>query len=312
MMLSKVAERVYWTARYLERIESTARLISIYDKLLFDLPRDVELSWYNLIIVNGTEVDFNARYTVRDERNVVKFMLGDTTNSGSLVSSLAAIRENIRTTRDVVLEETWELANELNMFVQENLQLGINRSKRYNFLDTVIKGCQQILGLLYGNMPHDAAWDFLRLGRNIERADMTSRNLEAGAAALAELKHDEHVINARQIIWGNVLRSLNAEMSYRRYMHCTVSGNAVVEYLLNNEELPRSLAHCLNAIVDSSSRLPNSTSLLAKLEKTKSKLDVKFKDDALGEPFRKYLNEMQIELSECHQNISELWFPKIV
>ena len=78
-MLSKVAERIYWSARYLERVESTARLLSIYDKLLFDMPRRVNLGWYNLIVINSLEDDYNSRYSVRDERNVVKFLLGDDT-----------------------------------------------------------------------------------------------------------------------------------------------------------------------------------------------------------------------------------------
>ncbi len=98
-MLSKVAERVYWTARYIERVESTARMISIYDKLLFDLPRSVKITWYNLIVINSLESDFSDRYSVRDERNVVKFLIADENNPGSIVSSLTAIRENVRTTR---------------------------------------------------------------------------------------------------------------------------------------------------------------------------------------------------------------------
>ncbi|HBR95991.1 MAG TPA: hypothetical protein DD979_01265, partial [Gammaproteobacteria bacterium] len=70
-MLSKVAERVYWSTRYLERIESTARLITIYNQLLFDLPKTVNLSWYNLIRINILEDIFSKRYSVMEERNVL-------------------------------------------------------------------------------------------------------------------------------------------------------------------------------------------------------------------------------------------------
>ena len=309
-MLSKVAERVYWTARYLERIESTARIILIYDKLLFDLPKSVTLSWYNLITINRLEVDFNERYSVRDERNVVKFLLGDDTNPGSIVSSLWASRENIRTTRDVVLEETWELINELSLFVQENLQQGINRSQRHEFLNSVIKGCQQILGLLYGNMPHDAAWNFLRLGRNIERADMTTRNLDAGAAAILELADDESALNAKQIIWGNVLRSLNAELSYRRSVRGPIFGDLVVQYLLEDTAFPRSINHCIDALIDSCGQLPKSEALVKQLENTKATLHDGVDYQTLGEPLRDYLNDLQITIANIHQSISDHWFPK--
>ncbi len=311
-MLSKVAERVYWTARYLERIESTARLVSIYDKLLFDLPKRVNLSWYNLIIINGIEEDFNSRYSNRDERNVVKFLLGDKSNYSSMVSSLSAIRENVRTTRDVIPEEVWELTNELSLYVNENLQQGISRSRRHEFLENVIKGCQQILGLVYGSMPHDAAWDFMRLGRNLERADMTTRNLDAGVAAILQVKDDDFAVNAHQIIWGNVLRSLNGAQSYRRTMRASVKAEAVVSYLLEDTEFPKSILHCLNALIDSSAKLPRSKTLVELLEDIKDKAQKEIDYEVLGEPLREYLNSLQIHIGSLHESIAEIWFPEVV
>lgn len=137
-MLSRVAERLYWSARYLERVENTARLVSVYDDLLFDLPKNIEVSWYNLIeILSGEEI-FEQRYKVKDERNVVKFLLADDTNSSSMLSSLKMVRENIRTTRDAVPKETWELINELDLYAQQNIKQGINRSERHLFLNTII------------------------------------------------------------------------------------------------------------------------------------------------------------------------------
>jgi len=310
MMLSKVAERIYWTARYLERIESTARMVSIYDKLLFDLPRSVELSWYNLITINKMEKAFSERYSVKDERNVVKFLLVDESNFSSIVSSLLAIRENIRTTRDVVLEETWEMTNELNMFVQDNLQNGLKRHSRHEFLDSIIKGCQQILGLLYGSLPHDEAWLFLRLGRNIERADMTTRNLDAAAAATLEIDENENSMNTHQIIWGNVLRSLNAELPYRRTMSGSVHGEEVVKYLIENTALPRAIDHCFVALTDTAQRLPSSEALVTNLKKAHNKLYRNIDYTELGEPLRNYLNDLQITIANFHTQVSETWFPK--
>ncbi len=183
-MLSRVAERMYWAARYLERVENTARLVSVYDNLLFDLPRSVNIGWFNLVVINsGTEL-FHERYRVQDERNVVKFMLADDTNPSSMLSSLQMLRENIRTARDVLPAEAWELVNELQLYARKNIQQGINRSARHAFLNHVIEGCQGINGLFGSSMSRDAAWDFLRLGCNLERADMTTRLLDAGAAAL--------------------------------------------------------------------------------------------------------------------------------
>ncbi|SMF45469.1 Uncharacterized conserved protein, Alpha-E superfamily [Alteromonadaceae bacterium Bs31] len=308
-MLSKVAERTYWTARYLERVENTARLVRVYDNLLFDLPRNVNFGWYNLITLNSAQQEFEERYKVQDERNVVKFLLGDEHNYSSVVSSLKLIRENVRTTRDVVPEETWELVNELNLYVNDNLQQGINRRKRHEFLDGIIKGCQQIQGLIYTTMPHDAAWDFLRIGRSIERADMTTRILDAGVSAVLQLVDDDNAVNSRQIIWGNVLRSLGADQAYRRTTRTSVRGDSVVHYLLEDKVFPRTIAHSLYIILISASRLPRSHELVAYMEE----LQLNIFDDAdyeqQGEHLRDYLNDLQTELGAIHEKIASLWFP---
>ena len=123
MLLSTTAERMYWTARYLERIENTARLISVYHKLLLDLPGGVDITWYNLIVLNSGEDAFASRYKKRDERNVLKFMLVDEQN-GSTLSDVKILRENIRTSRDVLASEVWECVNEL-----------------YTYAITISKGC---------------------------------------------------------------------------------------------------------------------------------------------------------------------------
>ncbi len=308
MMLSKVANRVYWGARYLERVESTARLITIYDQLLLDLPRTVQLSWYSLITLNSLQSDFDKRYTVQHERNVVKFLIADDTNANSIVSSLKAARENIRTTRDVFPQETWEFINELSQYVQANLPDGINRKKRYEFLSEIIRSCKQILGLLYGNMPHDEVWSFLQLGRSLERADMTTRILDAGVLAISWMKEDDNVVNSTQITLSNVLRSLNAIQAYRRLMRLSVSGPDVVEFLLRNPDLPRSITHCLNAMTQAASRLPRPQDVTEHLARLQLTLNENPVDVCKTEPFSDYLNEIQIELAEINNLIAETWF----
>lgn len=307
-MLSKVAERVYWTARYLERVENTARLIGVYDKLLFDLPRDVHVGWYNLIVINGAEQAFNERFSVQSERNVIKFLLDDTSHFSSVVNSLKLVRENVRTTRDVVPADAWELVNELSLFVAENIQQGINRSQRFEFLDGLIKGCQQIHGLIYGTMPHDDAWYFMRMGRNLERTDMTTRILDAGTAAALHTDEADVGLNARQIIWGNVLRSVGAEQAYRRATRSAVNGQDVIRYLVESPAYPRAIQHCLNALIDSASHLPRSKAVQDRFSAASKKILKNIDYSVLGEPIRDYLNDAQLELASLHEVIAANWF----
>lgn len=308
-MLSTVAERLYWTARYLERVENTARLVNVYDKLLFDLPKDINIGWYNLVILNSATEPFEDRYKNRDERNVVKFMLADDTNPGAMLSSLKLLRENIRTTRDVLPVETWEQINELYLFAKNNIQQGINRSRRYEFLSEIIKSCQTLSGLLYGTMSHDAAWQFMKIGRDLERADMTTRILDAGVFALLDANGDASV-NLRQIVWGNVLRSASAYMSYRRTLKAAVFGPDVATFMLNDPHFPRAVHFCLLQIDVAAGKLPKGEQV-RKVLKTIDPCPLSIENDSdLEQAFRDNLNDLQVQLGKLHEVIYQTWFPE--
>ncbi|WP_420600519.1 alpha-E domain-containing protein [Neptuniibacter sp.] len=306
-MLSRVAERIYWGSRYLERVENTARLVSVYDNLLFDLPRDTNIGWYNLIVINSSTESFNERYKVQDERNVVKFLLADDSNTSSMLTSLKQVKENIRTTRDVVPQDTWELINELDLFARNNIRKGINRTDRHQFLNTIIKHCQEINGLFESAMSRDATWQFMMLGRNIERADMTTRILDAGASIMLQ-PNEGTSINLSQVVWGNVLRSLSAYMNYRRSIRTQVQSSKVARFLLEDPHFPRTIAFCLEEIESAIQKLPRPEKTLSVLHALKELNYPLENGNPLNEEFRDYLNDLQIQVCELHNEFSENWF----
>ncbi|TXR54206.1 alpha-E domain-containing protein [Reinekea thalattae] len=307
-MLSRVAERLYWSARYLERVENTARLISVYDELLFDLPRDIEISWYNLIEIISGEEEFENRYKVKDERNVVKFLLADDSNSSSVLSSLKMVRENIRTTRDVVPEEMWELINELDLYVTSNIKQGINRSDRHSYLNTIIEGCQKVIGLLAATMSRDAGWHFLIMGRYLERADMNTRILDAATKLILQSKKDKSV-RLGQIVWSKVLRSQSAYLDYRRTMRTSINGAKAATFLIKDAYFPRTLAYCFSQIRESAEQLPqgenNIKGDIDRLSNGHYRIE---SSHDLNEHFSEYLNDIQLDIIKINQQITENWF----
>lgn len=306
-MLSKVAERLYWTARYLERVENTARLITVYDQLLYDLPREINLSWYNLIELNGFDDLFQERYKVQNEHNVTKFLLADDTNPSSVLSTLWMIRENVRTSRDSLPEESWEMINEFYHKTKDSVADGFKRTLRHSFLTEVIENCQKIQGMLSSTMRRDAGWQFIKMGKNLERADMTTRILDAGSSVMISTNGDAHV-NMQQIVWGNVLRSDSAYSAFRRTVKNAISGPEVAHFLLHDSYFPRSLKACLGQIEEAASKLPKSNSL--NLEDDHKYVDsIKpTRESDLELNFRQQLNTSQIRLIEINTRIANTWF----
>ena len=107
------------------------------------------------------------------ERDVLRLLLTDESNPSSVMSSLAAARENFRTTRDVVPTEAWRCINELYLYAKAQLRWAVGQRRRHDILSEIVGHAQQLSGVLASNMSHGPAYQFLRIGTNLERADMT-------------------------------------------------------------------------------------------------------------------------------------------
>lgn len=306
-MLSRVAERLYWSARYLERVENIARLLSVYDDLLYDLPRDIRISWYNLIEINGSVIDYSSKYKDHGEKNVVKYLLSDMDNQSSLLSSLKMVRENIRTSRDVVPEEMWEEINELNIYAKKHIQLGINRSNRHNYLNNIIEGCQKVIGLLANAMRRDAGWSFIILGRYLERADMNTRILDSAVSIMHQSSEEERM-HLEQVLWSKVLKSQSAYLDYRRAKRSSVSGHEAASFLLLDEHFPRSQKFCLTQLKIAAVCLPRSELVVSEVEKLLINTKGVESVDQLNIEFSNYLNDVQLAIIDLHADIRETWF----
>ena len=104
-MLSRVAERLYWLARHMERAENTARLVNVYSNLLLDLPKGSKVGWETLIHITGGDKVFEETFKNKDEANVSSFLIAQKSNMGSILNSLIMARENARTTREIIPAE---------------------------------------------------------------------------------------------------------------------------------------------------------------------------------------------------------------
>jgi uncharacterized alpha-E superfamily protein len=306
-MLSRSAERLYWLARYIERTENIARLVSVHMNLLMDLPIGVEMGWQQLVRINAAEQEFYEKYKSVNERNITRFLLSDGTYMGSLFSSLSAARENIRTSRDLLPDEAWEQVNEMYLFVKNNLDSIHNRSNRAAFLKEILKGCQRFTGLLSGYMSHNNPYRFIRLGKNIERADMTSRILDLASLLLADSRSDD-MRQYETILWVNILKALNAQLMYRQQVKSSVNGDEVLNFLLLNTNLPRSIGCCIADMANCIDELPNNDGLPTKLITLQAYVQTIDTRGTTQAQLRAILDDLQNRLGDLHNQIADNWF----
>jgi len=312
VLLSRVAERVYWQARYLERVENTARLLNVFSTLLMDLPKGTKLGWHSLVEITGTEEAFSAKYKQETERNVFKFLLSER-NGYSILDNLAMTRENARTTREIMPTETFEMINNLYYDAKDNADKAVARGPRHEFLEGIIADCQQITGLLAGCMSRDDAYSFIRLGRSLERADMTTRIVDVGTGNLLQpiqeqVKEDGEHAPFENILWVNILRSLSAFQMYRQHVRERVSGEDVVRFLLQDDEFPRSTAHNLTTLNKVLQKLPSSSKVKWQVDRTRRLVNNGDIEKLLEKGLLEYIDELQKASASIHFKIAETWF----
>lgn len=322
-MLSRVAQNIYWLARYIERAEDTARIISVNANLLLDLPSTTAFGWEPLIFITGSDELFFAQGQRPDELNVLKFLIGDRDNPGSILSALSFARENLRTTRDVVPREAWEQLNDLYLYVRDHLELGISQRGRYDFLKRIIQATQQFTGLLAGTMTHSTPYTFARLGRYLERADMTTRILDVRSANLLLKKAAapaaegpsvvtpgelEDVSPFENIQWMSVLKSLSAYQMYRQQVRLRVRGPDVLGFLLQDPLFPRTVYHCLGEVEACLRRLPRNDALLQGMATLKRQVTEAKVPELAREGLHQFMDELQIGLGQIHEQIAATYF----
>ena len=307
-MLSRVAENIYWLSRDLERAEDTARIVMVNANLLLDLPRGVAPGWRPLVDITGANALFEEHYRDYGERQVVRFLLGDERHAGSILHALASARENCRTIRDIVPREGWEQINELYLYVRDELQLGMTKRGRYDYLRHVILGTQTIFGLLTGTMLHDQGFEFLRIGRSLERADMTTRIVDVRSASLLpEDADDPRPFGTAQ--WVSVLKSLTAYQMYRRSEQVRVQRGPVLRFLFQSPEFPRAVHHCIESARMSLERLPRNEAALrvaGRVKRTLLGAEVERLDQI---DLHEFVDDLQHGIGDLHDEIAQTWFP---
>lgn len=242
-MLSRVADTIYWMNRYIERAENTSRFVDVVRHLVLDLPEEVGNQWESLIMATGDDEVFKERHGEATEAKVIHFLTFDRENPNSIISCLWAARENARSVREVISSEMWEQINRSYLMIKDPNSTRRMEDDPAGFFSHFKKSCHLFLGVTDATMTHGEGWHFGRMGRLIERADMTSRMIDVKYYVL--LPDVDYVGSPYDSLqWTALLKSLSAFEMYRKQFH-QITPKHVAKFLLLDRQFPRSVHYCL-------------------------------------------------------------------
>ena len=257
-MLSRTADHLYWMSRYLERAESLARMLDAHHRLsLLPRPQEAVLQGWSATLVSlGMEQPFLDKYEAIAPRAAFDFVAFDRDHVGSIVSCLRGARENARAVRGTITSDMWETLNSTYL-ESRSFNATMPEAGRGEFLEWVKYRSHLTRGVASGTMVRDEAFWFSRIGTFLERADNTTRLLEArwrdpgGRGERLATEASE---------WAVLLRAMSAFETYRRVTREAVTPKRVTELLLMRDDLPQSVHRCLTELYSNLTAVANSQS----------------------------------------------------
>ncbi len=242
-LLSRVANSLYWIGRYIERADNVARFVGVNLQMMLDLPAENTGQWQALVQTSGDNQIFRERYGTPTQESVIRFLVFDRENPNSIDVCINVARENARSVRDTISSEMWEQVNRMYLLMNGNSG-SLSADALPEFFHRVRTECHLFHGLTDGTMSHNEAWNFLRLGRKLERADKTSRILDVKYYMLLPSVADVGT-PYDDVQWSAVLKSVSGFEMYRK-RYGRISPDRVVEFLLLDREFPRAIHYCIN------------------------------------------------------------------
>jgi uncharacterized alpha-E superfamily protein len=249
-MLSRVADSLYWLARYIERAENNSRILDVNLQVTLDSEHADsadERDWRPIIATLEDQTLFDSLNPVANAETVCEFVTFAKENPNSIVSCVAAARENARTVREYISSEMWERINGLYLWLNSPEARQLQAGSGIDFYRRLVDRSHQFHGTTDATLTHGDGWNFLQIGKFIERADSASRILDLKYHIL--LPGEEQVGgNVDTVQWQAVLKSCSGFEAYRKIHTGQVTPASVAEFIILHDCFPRSIRFCVNAL----------------------------------------------------------------
>lgn len=308
-MLSRVADSLYWMSRYLERAEHTARVMGVnLHQMLDQTPDSADRRWDRLLLSLRTP---HPEHVPHDAYSITQALTFDPANNASIVACIAAARENARQVREMISSEMWEQLNRLFLWIKATSMEEIWNTEPHEFFRVVKEGAHLFQGITDGTMSHGEGWQFIQVGRSIERAGTTAAILDLHFSAyLAAQKGSEPGLEYLE--WVGLLKSCTAFEAYCKVYTADLKPEQIAEFLLLNDEFPRSVRfsvdevqHALHTVARISG-MRNAGRAERLAGRLRASLDYGQVDEILAD-MHTYLDSIQRQCADIHNAIHQIY-----
>lgn len=307
---------MYWMSRYMERAENTAAFLDVNFHLMLDLNKITatdELNyWEPLIQVTYDTKRFEDLYSNYNAETVTDFLVFNRNNPNSIRSCIALARENARSTIESISSEMWEELNSLYHDL-ERADPGKVRVDPYSFYRSVKTGSQTFQGITDATLLRNEGYDFVQVGKYIERADNVARLVDVKYHMLWPREGDRFG-SVDVLQWMAVLKSVSALEAYRKVYHAKIDPDSVLRFLILDRLFPRSIMFSVVAAQEALWRISGSTRgktmvgsdrLIGKLE---AELSFTTIEDIYDRGLHDYFVELEQRLSKVGMQINQTYF----
>lgn len=246
-MLGKTAGGLFWMYRYLERSENTARLIEAGFRIALTRPDGADDEWASVLQTAAVADAYRARHGEVEGSRVIDFLLREPTNPSSVLSAIAAARQNARLVRTALTREVWEAVNDTYMILKQEFARPVPTRNLPEALALVRQQSALVRGALHGTMLRNDIFDFCRLGTFLERADNTARILDVKYYVLLP-SISQIGSSLDNVQWETILRSVAGQRAYRWITQGESSPMGIADFLIFDGRMPRSLRFSVSKI----------------------------------------------------------------
>lgn len=311
IMLSRVADGMFWLNRYMERTDGMLLTLNTFYILSFDKELNDSQGYKPLLEYYTDLTRSQISQTQYDTNFVLKYIISDNTNQNSVKNLIIKARENARGSQDKITKELWEHINSLYHYMNEpDLPLRLETNDAMGIVNKLNKDLLLYNGILHVTMPRGLGWCFSSIGKHIERC------LQTISLSQAYYKQIDYNLDGDEdlLYWRRLLLSLSGYEQYLKSYSNIPHNRKVVQQVVFNKDFAHSVIYTLELIdtyldfLFKDNNLPEARTLKNQFGRLKSYVEYTDYQHLNDEQLKDLLSKIKTQLVQFSTDFSKLFF----